>query len=299
MPRIERLAAVLLVLVVSCSTASVAQAKTVDLPPGVIATVNGEPISEKQWSDTVKRVAGRGVLQFMIRHAIVHQAAKREGIALSEAELQAIFDKKIVEVGGPVKLKGYLDKIGETMVDFKERLHTETLLRRMAEKGASVTDEEIKQFFLERYGRKAEVQVIVAESQEMAKSAMKRIAAGEDFGQVALEISTDRTTAGNHGYIPAPLTEGIFPKPFGSILVTRQTAEQIFALGPGGVTGPVPGQRSDFYIFKLARLQAAKDVKFETVKEEIRRIAMEYKVQMRAAQLLREMLSEAVIETGI
>ena len=81
--------------------------------------------------------------------------------------------------------------------------------------------------------------------------------------------------------------------------MTKQTAEQIFALEPGGVTGPVPGQRSDFYIFKLARLQAAKDVKLETVKEEIRRMAMEYKVQMRAAQLLREMLSEAVIETGI
>lgn len=299
MHRIKRLRAVLLVLAILRPLASGAEAKTVDLPPGAIATVNGEPIGEKEWSETVKRVAGRSVLQFMIRHAVVHQAAEREGIELSEAELQAIFDKKIVEVGGPAKLKGYLDNIGETMVDFKERLHTETLLRRMAERGVSVTDEEVRQFFLERYGRKAEVQVIVAETEEKAESALKRIAEGADFGQVASQISTDRVTAGNHGYIPAPVTEGIFPKPYGSILMTKQTAEQIFALEPGGVTGPVPGQRSDFYIFKLARLQGAQDVKLETVKQEVRRIATEYKVQMRAAQLLQEILSAAVIETGI
>ena len=116
---------------------------------------------------------------------------------------------------------------------------------------------------------------------------------------MASEVSSDRVTGDNHGYIPAPVSEGMFPKPFGTVLLTKETAEKIFALEPGGVTGLVPGQRNGFYIFKLAGLQGAQNVKFEAVKDEVRKMATEYKVQVQAARLLQEMLSSAVIETGI
>ena len=125
-----------------------AAAKAVELPEGVVATVNGQTITEAEWVETIKRVAGRSVLEFMVRHMVVRQAAAKQGIELSENELQEIFDKKVVEAGGIPQLETYLTRTGETLVDFKERLHTETLLRRMSEKDLAVSDEELRVFFL-------------------------------------------------------------------------------------------------------------------------------------------------------
>ena len=271
----------------------------VQLPEGVAATVNGEPISEQEWIETLKRVAGRSVMEFIIRHKVVHQAAKKQGIELTEAELQEIFDRKIVEAGGVAQLQGYLSRIGESLTDFKGRLHTETLLRRMAAEGVSVSDEELGKYYLEQYGRSADVQAIVTDSAEKAAAALAQVKSGADFGQVAESVSIDPATAENHGYIPVPITEGVFPKPLGGIMMTQALAEELFALEPGEMTGVIAGAGDSFYLFKMGQMRPARDVKFEDVKDDVRKAAMEYKIQPRAAQILQQLLNSADIRVGI
>jgi len=279
--------------------AAAPEEKAVELPEGVVATVNGEPIGEEEWLRTLKRVAGRSVLQFMIRHRVVHQAARQQGIELSEAEVQELFDRKVVEAGGAANLRTYLARVGESLEDFKARLATETLLRRMAEKSVTVSEDELRKFYLEQYGRKAEVQAIVTDSEEKAKAAIARVKSGADFGQVASEVSTDQVTAENHGYIPVPVTEGVFPKPMGGIMMTESLAKEIFALEPGEISAPFPGAGDSWYVFKLARIEPARDVEFEEVKEDVRKFASEYKIQNRAAQILQQLIASAVIKIGI
>jgi foldase protein PrsA len=269
------------------------------LPQGVVAVVNGEPITEAEWLATLKRVAGRAVLDVIIRHKVVHQAAAQQGISVSDAELTAIFDKKVAEVGGMQQLQSQLQQIGETVEDFRARLRTETLLHRITEKRVTVSDDEVKKFFLERYGRKAEVQAIVVGTREAADVVLKQLKAGDDFAQLAAKASTDQTTAQNHGFIPVPVSEGFFPKPMGGILMTEAIAEEIFKLKEGQTTGVIPGASQDFYIFRLARLTPAQDVKFEDKKDEVRRDALEYKIQAQSGRILQELLTAAKIRTGI
>ncbi|MHC4712478.1 MAG: peptidylprolyl isomerase [Planctomycetota bacterium] len=272
---------------------------SIPLPPGAVATVNAEPISEKEWLENLRRMAGKGVLDVMIRRMVVKQEAARLGIKVSDSELQAIFDKKIVEAGGISKLEAYLKPVGESLSDYRQRLHSETLLRRIAEKDVIVTEDDLKKFYLEMYGRKAEVQAIVVQSEDIAKATLARLKAGEDFGQVAREVSIDRTTAQYHGYIPVAVTEGVFPKNYGNIVMTQAQAEQIFSLPAGGMTGVVPGAGGAFYIFKLARLGGPSNEKFEDVKEKVRASAMEYKIQARGTQILQNLISSAVIKTAL
>lgn len=274
-------------------------AEAVNLPEGVVATVNGEPITESEWLDTLKRVAGRGILEVMIRHKVVQEAAAKQGITISKSEVEALFDKQAASVGGVSNLMVRLQQMGEPMQEYKRRLRTETLLHRMAEKGVTVTDDEIEKFFREKYGRKAEVQVIVTGTKEDAEDALAKIAAGEDFAQVAAAKSIDKRTAGNHAYIPALLSEGFFPKNFGGVVITQALAEKIFKLKVGSVSGIMPGARQSFYIFKLTRLIPASDVKLESVKDSIRKDAMEFKVRNREGQILQQLVNAAVIKRGI
>jgi foldase protein PrsA len=273
--------------------------QAVDLPDGVVATVNGEPISQGEWLSALKRVAGRNVLQYMIRDKIIEQGAAERGVKLSQGELQEMFDRQVVKAGSIAKLEAYLARNGETLADFKKRLRIETLLHRMAEPGVTLTDEEVRTYFLDQNGRRAEVQVIVTDSREKADAALARVEKGEDFDVVAADSSVDVSTATNHGYIPIAVTDGVFPRTYGTIPVSEKAGKELFSLEPGGVTGVHSVEGGRFYIYRLSRLFPGEDVKFEDVKEKMRVRVREYKTERIMMQLAQELMHAATVQVGI
>lgn len=271
----------------------------VDIPEGAVATVNGEPISREAWLEIMTEVAGDRVLDVMIRRKIVEQAARRQGIEVTDAELQSIIDRQAAEIGGMNELVNRLSQMGETLEDYRDRLYTETLLRKMVEPQVTVSEEEVEQFFREKYGRKARVQVIVTATRADAENLLKRARAGEDFAALAEENSIDPVTVRNNGYLPLPLSEGMWPKSVGEVHITEEMGEEIFSLRTAQVSDVIKGPRGNFYLFRLGRRVEAADVKLEDVRDEIREEAREAKLQQAEQDKLQELLDRAVIKRGI
>jgi len=266
------------------------------LPAGVIAMVNGEPIYAKEWVDNCVRVAGESILSVMVRHMVVRQAAQKTGIQVTDAEAQIEYDKAVTEAGGPDELAARLKDMGVAVADFKNRLRTEALLRKLVEKNVQVSDEDVRKLYLEQYGRKAEVQVIVTQTQPDAQTVVNQAREGKDFAQLGMEYSTDEYTRENHSYLPAMLSEGFFPKQFGKVVVTENVAETVFALKVGEVSNVVPAGDAGFYVFKLTAFQPAKDVSFDTVKDEVRRDAEGIKMNRIAGEYLDQLLKSSQID---
>ena len=95
------------------------------------------------------------------------------------------------------------------------------------------------------------------------------------------------------------MTEGFFPKNFGSIVITQALAEEIFNLKANSVSGVIPGAQQNFYVFKLTRLIPASDVKLESVKDSIRSDTLEFKIRNIEGQMLQQLVGTAVIKRGI
>jgi len=273
--------------------------KAVELPAGAIALVNGEPIMIKEWEDTLKRVAGRGILDIMARHKLIRQAAQKQGITLTDEECQAQYDMMVAAAGGPDALVARLQEMGETQEDFKTRLQSQLLLHKIIEKDLVVTDEELKKMYLEQYGRTAEVQVVVTQTQPDAQTVMTRARQGADFAGLAQEYSTDEGTSKNHGFLPGQLTDGFFPKQFGRVVITDSIAQIVFALKAGQISNVVPGGEYGYYVFKVTASQAAKSVAFETVKDKVRQDALRAKEANYADQYMQQIYMSADIRWGI
>jgi foldase protein PrsA len=260
--------------------------------------VNGEPVSEKEWADTCKRVAGSSILRVMVNHLVVRQAAQARGIVISDADAAAEFDKAVSRAGGLDNLLAGLSESGESAEDFKNRLRTNMLLNKLVEKDVTVTDDEVRRFFLERYGRKAEVQVIVGETLPDAESAYGQLQKGKDFPSLAAEASVDSLSAENHGYLPALVSDGFFPKPFGRVVVTESIANMLFGMKPGEVSKPIQGE-GGFYLFKVTRQDPASSISFDSVKDQVKAAALERKRSTVAQQYLEQLLAKSDIRLGI
>lgn len=271
----------------------------VPLPEGAIAVVNGDAITEAEWVDTLKRVWGQQTLGVMIRHRVVRQAAAKRGITVSDQETQAEFDKVVADAGGIENVMATLSQMGETLPDYRERIKTESLLRKLVEDTVTVADDELQKFYLEQYGRKAEVQVVVCGTQAEAEQVIQQAKAGADFTKLVADYGKDETVLRNRGYAPGVVSDGFFPKSLGNIVITQPTAETIFGMKIGDVSAVIPAGQEGYYVFKLTNYLPARDVKLDTIKEELRRAAREYKISSEASKYLQKLLETADIRTGL
>lgn len=109
---------------------------------------------------------------------------------------------------------------------------------------------------------------------QQAQALLERARAGEDFGALAREYSTDKRSAERGGELDDWIGRGRLVRPF------EQAA---FALQPGELAGPVR-TRFGYHVIKLLDKRAARDLSFDEVKDDIiAELKKEYLNQQRGA----------------
>jgi hypothetical protein len=133
--------------------------------PGVAALLNGQPaISQQELADACVRKHGKAVLGDMINRRIVEQACKREGIIISEQDI----DKEIQEMaikylpllpnGAPdvnLWIKRATEESGLSVPMYRKNVIVPVLsLKRLTRSQTNITEEEIRLAFEANYGQK-------------------------------------------------------------------------------------------------------------------------------------------------
>lgn len=151
-----------------------------------------------------------------------------------------------------VAINAYLRKIAEPMIQGR------------------ITDEMVQKEFGIEYGETAQVRYLqLANMQEVAE-ARRRLKEGEDFSEVARSMSRNARSAALGGEMPAfsRQTPGI-PDSF------KQLA---FSMLPGQISDTL-NVNGSYYILKLMQKFAPKAVKFDSVKEALRKSMYERVIQ--------------------
>ena len=164
------------------------------------------------------------VLDSMIEQALIEQAAAREGVAVSEEELEAAIRKNVEEAGGREAFEEWLRGVGLTYEEFREALRSQMLASAMFERvTASVptTAEHVH------------ARHILVATEEEAQAILARLRAGEDFAALARECSLDENTRESGG------DWGFFPR---GLLIAPEVEAAAFALSPGQISGVVRSQ---------------------------------------------------------
>jgi len=205
-----------------------AAAVTTTAPAGVVAMVNGQPISQDAFDQQMAQVRAfleqqgtdlesdegkqtldqdrHRALEQMIDQELVRQAAVELGIEVTDAQLEETVQKGIDQGGGREKLDAWLEQNHLTYENYKELIRNDLLANAVRVK--VVGD-------VPQTARQVHARHILVNSREEALDILAKLKAGDDFATLAKEKSLDvvsRENGGDLGFFPAGIMAPEFEK---------------------------------------------------------------------------------------
>lgn len=253
----------------------------------MIASVNGEEITEDELNETLTTQYGTEVLDTLITNKIIELEAKELGVSVSEEELQKEYDEYASQYGGEDALLELLDSYGMDVDDVKKDMETYLLTFKVMEDDLGITEEEIKTYFEENketYGQAAEVEAshILVEDETTAQEVIDKLNAGGDFAELAKEYSTDTANnedGGNLGY-------------FGTGEMAEAFETAAFAMEVCEVSSEPVETEYGFHIIKVTDKIEGKEAVFDEVKDTVYQDLLAAKVNEQYSTWVTEKMSE-------
>lgn len=280
----------------------------VEIPPdAVIVTVNGEPILHRQVEREIETLAREGypppveeVFSQLIARKLLHQAAVKQSLTASEAEIEEALAAAASRAGSSENLEKELAASGDSLEDLKKLLREQIEIGKAIDARigdrAKVTDATAEEYYLRNPGmfeiiharhilRRAPEDAAEEDRnrarQEIEKIA-DRLAAGEDFAELARQESEDPGTAPKGGDLGSIHRGEMVPS----------FEEAAFSLQPGQTSEVVETR----FGFHLIRVDEKKTIIFEEARETIRQ-ALERAIRDRLTdQWVLELQKESRIE---
>lgn len=299
---------VLALVLVACSSENEDIQNTGD--EDVIATVNGKAISKEEYDqavayykDYIEYQYGEGaweteatkgltykdyyedyVMDTMTYRLLLQDAAEKEGLIVSEEDIQHELDNFKLYFENDAAYKSYLDQGQITEEYIIEELKKDIMVNQyVTEKieNLNPTDDELQRIFDDlKMDTKVKASHILVDTEEEALKVIERVNKGEDFAELAKELSTD-TGSGPKGGDLDYFTYTTMVQPF---------SEAAFAMEIGEVSQPV---QSDFgyHIIKLTDKIVDQAITLESQKAQLSEYYKTYKYE----DLLEELKSKAEI----
>ena len=292
-----------------------AQALVVDR---IVAVVNEEIITLSELQEEALRIRALPrealsdrmrlypVLRRMIEARLLVQTARRKGLQVSDAELDAaIEDIKQANRLTDEAFREALREEGITLEEYRKRLAEEILRARILEKEVRsrvvVSDAEIQTYYQshrERFRVPREIRVRhlllplapeappeeVRRVMEKAEALKARIEAGDDFARLAREYSRDPSApyGGDLGFI----RRGTLEPAFESV---------VFSLKPGQIGGPIRTPHG-VHLVRVEAVRGGGVKPLSEVREDILRLLQEQKADAYYESWIRDIKLRAYID---
>jgi len=269
----------------------------------VAAKVNGEKIMKE---DVVREylkvpleyrqvIPIQSILDGMVIETLLIQEAKKEGVKVSNEEVEVQFREMLGSYGvSEEELLLDLDETGTTLEEFKitfrKRLIINKLLEGSAFEGIEVTNKEVRDYYdenSEQFGtpEKRKAAHILVETEEEAKSLKNKALGGVDFAELAREnsIGPSAPNGGDLGWFG----RGQMVKPF---------EDAAFAIEKINQVSDVVETQFGFHIIKLTGIERSTTNSFENVEDDIREGLLQQKRNYAADIYTSQLKSGADIE---
>lgn len=288
------LAVVLLVPVACRKEAPKTTEKAAAAEGGPVARVNGKEIPRAAFDAEMNKITQGGTRQIpedrlrkiqenvvnrLIEEELLAQEIARQGIQVTEAEIDAEFEKYRGKFKSEEQFNSYLTHGKTTVEEIRARLRSSLALTKLLQKlgKLDVPDEEVRQAYqtgIKMYTEPEQVQarhilIKVAENapadqvdaaRKKAMEALKKVRGGEDFGNVARAMSDDAMSKEKGGDL------GFFRR---GVMVPK-FEEAAFALQPGEITKEPVRTPFGFHIIQVTDRKAERVKPFEEVQDQIR-----------------------------
>jgi foldase protein PrsA len=206
----------------------------------------------KQEYDTLKTQ----VLDFLVKTTWLDGEAQKEGVKVTDSEVQKKLDEAKKGLGTERDFQRFLTRAGLTEADVFYQQRSQLLEQKLTEKITKgkdkVTDAQVSQYYeknKERFAQpeRRDLRIVLTKTKARADAAKRALDGGQSWRSVAKEYSTDQASKNTGGKLPG-VAKGQQEK-------ALDTA--VFKARKGVLTGPVKTQFG-YYIFVVTDVTAAK-----------------------------------------
>ena len=275
-------------IAVLCAVLAGIAAAAQDAP---LATVNGQPITEKVFIERMKAQWGYSTLEQMIEDSALQQAADKAGVKVTEEQLMervrgmaASIERDQAQTG--LNFAGWLAGQNVTYLALKAQVRLQMLIELMVKAQVKVTDQQVSEFYQAQHERfhvpeQVKVSHICVKTKEEAEKIRADIMANKiTFADAARKYSIDpysKDNGGDLGAVPA----GKDPLQIAA-----------FALQKDGEISPAFETQMGFHIVKRDSKTADRYLPFEDVQKQLR-ASLEGRELARLATAKREEIIKA------
>jgi len=261
-------------------------------PTQPVATVNGQDISRAEFGEYLIRKHGAKEIEGYVNKKIIDAEAAKRGVAVAEKELDSQFFKEsmFMFMLGSEDATKYLAQQGRSFDTVRQyEILPRMLLRKLCEPTVTVTDEDIRRAFDNKFGEKRMVDIVgIANAHETDLSDMVRqlIRQGTtDFDAIQAKVSgLTRRQNGRAEVRRYPI----------SIPAHVEMIEEVFRLERVGKvveTKDVFGRVTFFKLLEVVPAEAGK--KIEEERAGLREYVLEAKLEMAIPKLAEKLRGEA------
>lgn len=272
--------------------------------PGVVATINGEPIRYQELGEACLLRYGEEVLDIEISHMLLQQALAKSNLTITQQDLNA-------EITHAARLAGVVDQQSRPDLEkwiqiataeqgvskdvyLRDSVWPSAALKKLAGATIEVTPDDLKKGFDANYGERVRCRAIVLGNMRRAQEVWAKArqnTSPEYFGDLAEEYSIEPTSKSLRGEVP-PIRR------FGG-----QPALEDVAFGDGNSPGLKPGELSGiiqlgdkFVILKCEGRTEPVDVSPQEVRDVLYQDIFEKKLRMAMATKFDEIRTMARID---
>lgn len=265
----------------------------------IVAMVNGQKITKQELYNLLIDTYGEDALDVLIRRTLICQSAEKEGIRVTDAEVeQKLKDLINNEIDGLLRtyrikdkadLEKELARAGTSLAKLEEKMairmkkqaEVELLADRLMKKTITITDEDLQKAYEQQYGEKIEASQIVFRTHREAEDTLKKLQAGADFATLAKNESVDRISAARGGKM-----QPFSPK--------DAMGAEVAHLKVGEISSIIKTDYG-YHIIKVTDRKPPSNKSFKSVKGELEKIARNQQYKERIGPWLISLVESASI----
>jgi parvulin-like peptidyl-prolyl isomerase len=245
-------------------------------PKTPVAVVNGEAITVAQWEERMSLMAGSRALDSLVLETIVRQEARRRGVRVTPAEVDAKVTEEIASlrqrVGSEERFQEMMKSQKLSMASLRNVIGVQTEFRLLQERlrdkvtaSIKVTDQELNEayaaqkplFQIPEEVQLSHILLLVSGTDPQADAAAKAKAeqaltrakpmSAAQFSDLARELSEDMDTKTKGGELPALRKPSFFGPAFDDV---------VFAASPGVISQTIRSFRGYHVVYLRQKTEA-------------------------------------------
>lgn len=257
----------------------------------VVARVGGEVITKDELYDIMVQQTGQEALDNLVVKKIIELEASDQNLEISEEEIDKEVQELAENYGGQDAMIEALAMYNVDLDQVREDVAVNIKLEKLLDPRIKITDEEVRAYFAanqEAYAVEEQIKVshILVGSKEEAQKITALLTEGEEFADLAKELSTDTASKDQGGDLGM----------VGRGEMVEEFEQAAFALQPGQISDPVESEYG-FHIIKVHEKTAARPGTLEENQAEIRETLLQQKMESEYPAWLDEQYEKYPVET--